>query len=79
MKTQAEVERAIKLLTLALTDQVKLRRPWRKETQQQSLAVCRALMWVIDIKNPLPMDEMLKELESLVDDPGYNPHQSVSE
>ena len=79
MKTQADLERAAKLLGLALTSQVKLRRPWNKEVEQQTLVVCRTILWALELPGCVPLDQLLNEIEELTEGPGFNPMQTVSE
>lgn len=81
MKTEAEIERAIGLLTLALTGQVKLRNPMTKEVYEQTVATIRALQWAAGHPTPLngPMDAFLNQVQSLSEEPGFNPHKTLAE
>lgn len=79
MKTQYEIEQAVKLLTLALTGQIKLRRPMTKEVAQQTLVATRVLQWILGIPTVLPMEEFLKELEDLTTEHTFNPQDTRSE
>lgn len=79
MKTEADIERAIRLLTLALTGQVKLRKPMTKPVYEQTLAIARALQWAIDQPTMLLLDSFLEEIQSRSEDPGFNPHKTLAE
>lgn len=79
MKTQAEVERAVKLLTLLATGQVKLPVGMCKDAAQQTLTACRGLMWVLELPNPFLLDQLLLDIEAQIDGPSHNPMETVIE
>lgn len=79
MKTKAEIEDAAKLLAVVLTGQITLPPPWGKENEQQLLAACRTLQWVLDLPSVLPMDQLLVLIIQELDGQSYNPHQTLNE
>ncbi len=79
VKNREEILRAIHLLSLALSGQVKLPRPLSPQAQLNTQGVVRALQWTIGEINPIPLDLFLQEIEQLTQDPGFNPMHSVAE
>lgn len=79
MKTEAQLQRAIKLLSLFLSGEVKLPRQMSPEAVLNTQGVVRALQWTVGQIDQSPLDRLLTEIEEIQDGPGYNPHHSLIE
>lgn len=79
MKSEAELKRAIHLLMLLLSGQVKLKRPIPPDAILNTQGVVRALQWTMSFPDSVPLENLLRDIEKATEEPGFNPHQVTSE
>lgn len=79
MKSEAELQRAVRLLSLLLSGQVKLPRPIPHEAILNTQGVVRALQWTMSFPDSVPLDKLLHDIETAMEDPGFNPQHTITE
>lgn len=79
MKSEAELQRAIRLLLLLLSGQVKLKRPIPHDAILNTQGVVRALQWTISFPDSVPLENLLRDIEKATEEPGFNPHHVTAE
>lgn len=78
-KTEEQIVRAIKLLSLLLNNEVKLPHPIPPNVILNTQGVVRALQWTIGLSRIQPLDDLLDEIERATEGPSFNPHQNLNE
>jgi len=76
MKTEPEIDRALRLICLLLSGQVKLPNPLPPDAALNLQGVARALQWTLDMPDPMPLENLLQQIEKAAQGPGFNPHQT---
>lgn len=79
MKSETEIQRAIRLLCLLLSGQVKLKHPPPPDAILNMQGVVRALQWTLNSPDSFPLENLLRDIEKATEDPGFNPHTVTSE
>jgi len=76
MKSEAEIQRAILLISLLLANQVQLPQPMPPAAVLNLHGVARALHWMLSMPDHLPLENLLSQIEKAAEGPGFNPHQT---
>ena len=79
MKSEAELKRAIHLLCLMLSGQVKLKRPLPPDAILNLQGAARALQWTLNFPDSVPLEKLLRDIDHATIEPGFNPHHVTSE
>lgn len=79
MKSEAELQRAFRLLTLLLSGQANLKRPLPPAATLNVQGAARALQWMLGLTEPVPLENLLRDIEEATNDPGFNPHHVTAE
>lgn len=79
MKSPAELQRAIHLLSILLSGQIKLSHPIPPDAILNTQGVVRALQWTMNCPDCVPLENLLRDIEKAMEEPGFNPHYIITE
>lgn len=78
MKDEKELQKALELVEMALTKQVKLQPPMPDEMEEALKGCKQCLYWMIGHPKGETFRKVLGLISEATDGPDYNPQQSIS-